>query len=85
MNFGTAFVIGVVASLSSCAAVVGGLLLSMSATFAREGDKVKPQLLFHIGRILSFFVLGGIIGVIGSAFTLNTTTSFVLGLIIGIS
>jgi hypothetical protein len=28
-------------------AVVGGLLLSMSATFAKEGDKVKPQLMFH--------------------------------------
>ena len=84
MTFGTAFIIGIVASLSSCAAVVGGLLLSMSATFAREGDRVKPQLLFHGGRILAFFVLGGIIGVIGSAFTLNTTASFVLGLIIGL-
>lgn len=84
MTFGTAFIIGVVASLSSCAAVVGGLLLSMSATFAKEGDRVRPQLLFHVGRILAFFVFGGIIGAIGLVFTLNVLTSFILSLIIGV-
>lgn len=84
VTYGTAFVIGVIASLSTCMAVVGGLVLSMSATFAKEGDKVKPQLMFHIGRIVSFFILGGVIGAIGSAFTLNTSATFILGLIIGI-
>ncbi|MCX6702106.1 MAG: sulfite exporter TauE/SafE family protein [Candidatus Zambryskibacteria bacterium] len=84
MTYSTAFIIGVIASLSSCAAVVGGLLLSMSATFAKEGDKIKPQLLFHGGRIISFFILGGVIGTIGSAFTLSTLASFILGLTIGI-
>lgn len=84
ITYGTAFVIGIIASLSTCMAVVGGLLLSMSATFAKEGDKVKPQLLFHGGRIVSFFVLGGVIGAIGSAFTLNTYTTFILGLVIGL-
>lgn len=83
VTYGTAFVIGIIASLSTCMAVVGGLLLSLSATFAKEGDKIKPQLLFHGGRIVSFFVLGGIIGAIGSAFTLNTSATFILGLIIG--
>jgi sulfite exporter TauE/SafE/copper chaperone CopZ len=82
-NYGTAFLIGIVASVSSCMAVVGGLLLSMSATFAKEGDKFKPQILFHSGRIISFFILGGVIGLIGSAFTLNSTVTFILGLIIG--
>lgn len=84
VSYGTAFVIGIIASLSTCMAVVGGLLLSMSATFAKEGDKVKPQLLFHGGRIVTFFVLGGVIGAIGSAFALNTSMTFILSLIIGI-
>lgn len=84
VNYGTAFIIGIVASLSSCMAVVGGLILSMSATFAKEGDKVKPQIMFHIGRIVSFFILGGVIGAIGSAFTLNTNTTFILGIIIAL-
>lgn len=82
VSYGTAFVIGIIASLSTCMAVVGGLVLSMSATFAKEGDKVKPQLLFHAGRLLSFFVLGGVIGAAGSAFALSTTATFALGLLI---
>jgi len=83
-TYGTAFVIGIIASLSTCMAVVGGLVLSMSATFAKEGDKIKPQLMFHGGRIVSFFLLGGVIGAIGSAFTLNTSATFILSLIIGL-
>jgi sulfite exporter TauE/SafE/copper chaperone CopZ len=84
ITFSTVFFIGVIASLSTCMAVVGGLVLSMSATFAKEGDKIKPQLMFHIGRVVSFFVLGGVIGAIGSAFTLNTTSTFILNIIIGV-
>lgn len=84
VSYGTAFVVGVIASLSTCMAVVGGLVLSMSATFAKEGDRVRPQLMLHGGRLVSFFVLGGVIGAIGSAFALTTSASFVLGLVIGI-
>lgn len=84
VTYGTAFVIGIIASLSTCMAVVGGLLLSMSATFAREGNTLKPQLMFHGGRIISFFILGGVIGAIGSAFTLNTSATFVMSFLIGI-
>lgn len=82
VSYGTAMLIGVVASLSTCMAVVGGLVLSMSATFAKEGDRVKPQILFHVGRLASFFILGGVIGAIGSAFTLNTMATFILYMVI---
>ncbi len=84
ISYGTVFLIGIVASLSTCMAVVGGLVLSMSATFAKEGDRVRPQLMFHGGRLISFFILGGVIGVIGSAFTLSSFSTFILSLIIGI-
>jgi len=84
VSYGTAFIIGIIASLSSCMAVVGGLLLSMSATFAKEGDKIRPQIMFHLGRIISFFILGGVIGVVGSAFQLNAIGSFILGLLIAL-
>lgn len=84
VTYGTVFIIGIIASLSTCMAVVGGLVLSMSATFAKEGDKIKPQLMFHGGRIVSFFILGGIIGAVGSAFTLSASLTFILSLIIGI-
>lgn len=84
VTYGTAFIIGIVASLSTCMAVVGGLVLSMSATFAKDGDKIKPQIMFHIGRIVSFFILGGVIGALGSAFTLNSLATFILSFVIGL-
>jgi hypothetical protein len=84
VGWGTAFIIGVIASLSTCMAVVGGLVLSVSVSFAKTGDKVKPQLLFHLGRLLSFFILGGVIGSIGSAFQLGANGTFLLGVIVGI-
>ena len=51
VTYSTAFLVGVVASLSTCMAIVGGLVLSISATFARLGDRAKPQALFHVGRV----------------------------------
>lgn len=84
VSYGTAFVVGLIASISTCMAVVGGLVLSMSANFAKEGDKVRPQVLFHVGRLVSFFILGGVIGAIGSAFQLGALGTFVLGLIVAL-
>lgn len=83
MTYGTVFLIGVIASLSTCMAVVGGLVLSMSATFAKGGDNIKPQLMFHIGRIVSFFVLGGLIGTLGAVFTLSVGVMSVVSIAIG--
>lgn len=84
VTYGTAFVVGLIASVSTCMAVVGGLVLSMSANFAKEGDKVRPQMLFHVGRLVSFFILGGVIGAIGSAFQLGGTGTFILSFLVGI-
>ncbi|TSC61754.1 MAG: Uncharacterized protein G01um101448_327 [Parcubacteria group bacterium Gr01-1014_48] len=82
VTYGTAFVIGLIASVSTCMAVIGGLVLSMSANFAKEGDKIRPQLFFHTSRLVSFFVLGGVIGALGSTFTLGDTETFILNLLI---
>jgi uncharacterized protein len=84
MSFSTAFIVGLVASLSTCMAVVGGLVLSMSANFAKEGDKVRPQVLFHVSRLVSFFVFGGVIGMIGSTVTLGGTGTLVLSSIVAL-
>lgn len=84
INYGTVFVIGLVASVSTCMAVVGGLVLSMSANFAKEGDKVRPQALFHVGRLVSFFVLGGAIGALGSAFQLDGTGTLISSILVGV-
>ena len=82
VTYGTAFIVGLIASVSTCMAVVGGIVLSLSASFAKEGDRVRPQAMFHIGRLVSFFVLGGVIGMLGSVFQLGATGAFVLGLVV---
>ncbi len=84
VNFSAAFGIGLVASVSSCLAVVGGLLLSVSAQYSKEGEKSGPQILFHAGRLVSFFLLGGVIGLIGSAFTLSGVATLILGTLVGL-
>jgi sulfite exporter TauE/SafE/copper chaperone CopZ len=84
VSYGTAFLIGLIASVSTCMAVVGGLVLSMSANFAKEDDKVRPQVLFHVGRLISFFILGGVIGALGSTLQLGATGTFILNLVVAI-
>ncbi|OGZ45523.1 MAG: hypothetical protein A3C84_04255 [Candidatus Ryanbacteria bacterium RIFCSPHIGHO2_02_FULL_48_12] len=84
VTYGTAFIIGLIASVSTCMAVVGGLVLSISANFAREGEKIRPQMLFHVGRLVSFFLLGGLAGLLGSLFTLGATGTFVLSFIVAL-
>lgn len=75
------FTIGIVASLSSCMAVVGGLVLSLSSNYAKE-NQTKPMIIFHISRIVGFFILGGVIGQLGSAFTLSPLMTFVLNTVL---
>ncbi len=79
----TSFIIGIIASLSSCLAVVGGLVLSLSAKVAQDdkGSKKKPFILFHTGRLFGFAILGGILGLIGEAIGVNFMLSSILGLI----
>src|SRR3989338_1119870 len=87
VTYATAFFIGIIASLSTCMAVVGGLVLSMSATASHElrsAGTLASAVYFHVGRIVAFFILGGIIGAVGSAFQLGTTGTFILGLLIGL-
>lgn len=82
LSYGTAFMIGVVASLSTCMAVVGGLVLSMSSSYAKRGDTIRPHLLFHASRLVTFFVLGGAIGALGTAFQLSIGASFALNMLV---
>lgn len=84
VSYGAAALIGVVASLSTCMAVVGGLALSVSSNFAKSGDNAKPQLYFHLGRLIAFFVLGGMIGALGAVFELSATATTVLSLTVGV-
>lgn len=83
VNYGAAFFIGIIASVSTCMAVVGGLVLSMSASFAKKGQRIMPQAIFHLSRLVSFFILGGLIGAMGSVFQIGFWGHALLSLIVG--
>ncbi len=80
----TALLVGLVASVSTCLAVVGALVLSVSATYAHEGKGVRPQLYFHIGRLVGFFILGGILGLVGEAVQPSLFGSAILGAMVSV-
>src|SRR5204863_3903976 len=77
MSYGLVVLIGLVASVSSCIAVTGGLLVAVAAKYneatgSRPGvQRLKPLIYFNAGRIVSYTLLGGAIGALGSALTLS--------------
>jgi sulfite exporter TauE/SafE/copper chaperone CopZ len=82
MSLALVFLIGIVASLSSCMAIAGGLVLSISSSYAKGKDRIWPLILFHGARIIGFFLLGGVVGLIGIAFKLTPRFYFVTSIIL---
>lgn len=77
------FVLGLIAGISSCAALIGGLLLSLTKKWNdlysnndSKFTKSAPHIMFHLGRILSFFFLGAVLGLIGEVISINNTLLF---------
>ena len=82
-TYGTSFIIWLIASVSSCLAVVGGVVLALGAIYSRSSS-FRPHTLFHIGRLAWFFVLGWVLGVVWSAFQISPVVSTVLNMIIAV-
>lgn len=83
------FLFGLIAGVSSCAALVGGLVLSMSKQWLSmygEGNssaKSEPHILFNVGRVVGYGLFGAILGFVGNFFRLSP--SFSAMLVIGVS
>ncbi len=89
-TFGGIFLIGLVAGTSSCLAVTGGLLLSVAAKYNETNaslsrwQKFKPLLYFNAGRLVSYFLFGGLIGMLGRSITLSPRTTGYLNIFVAI-
>lgn len=87
MGYGFVFVIGLVAAVSTCIATTGGLLVAVATKYSeahpelRGYQRFRPHIYFNIGRIISYTVLGGVAGAIGSTLTLSPTTTGILTII----
>ena len=83
-NLLTVALIGLTAGFSTCMALIGGIVLGVSARFSQSHlgasaiEKFKPHLFFNLGRIVSYTILGGAIGLLGSFFQFSGTS---LGLV----
>ncbi|OGZ63486.1 MAG: hypothetical protein A2812_02790 [Candidatus Staskawiczbacteria bacterium RIFCSPHIGHO2_01_FULL_36_16] len=81
---------GFLAGMSSCAALVGGIVLSMSKQWnslysedQSASKKLQPHIMFNAGRVISYVVLGGVLGMIGSR--LQISPQFTAFLIVAVS
>lgn len=80
VSYGVAILIGLVASVSSCLAVVGAVVIAFSEKYQSERNSfyesaIRPNIFFHMGRLGTFFALGGILGAVGGE--LNISGNFV--------
>lgn len=73
------FVVGVFTSLH-CVGMCGGIMLSQSISTEDKTkfESLKPALFYNLGRVVSYTILGGIVGALGSVFSLSL--SFKAGL-----
>lgn len=73
----TALMIGLTAGLSTCMALIGGLVLGISAQHAKRYpnttlmQRFRPHIAFNVGRIIGFTLFGAAIGAVGSALQLS--------------
>jgi len=85
------FLVGITAGLSTCMALVGGLILGISARHAENHpeatamQKFRPHLFFNAGRIVSYALLGGMLGLLGSFLQFSGTTMGILIILVGIA
>jgi sulfite exporter TauE/SafE/plastocyanin domain-containing protein/copper chaperone CopZ len=84
-SYAVLFVVGILTSIH-CVGMCGGIMLSQ--TLSRESktkfDAIEPALLYNIGRVISYTILGGIIGALGSVFSLSITAKATLEIFAGV-
>ena len=84
-----ALTLGLTAGVSTCMAMVGGLVLGISASHAARlaaagttlpsfAARMRPHVVFNVGRIIGFGLLGALLGALGSSLSLPTRMMAVL-------
>jgi uncharacterized protein len=91
VNVFIALVLGIVASLSTCLALVGGIVMSFGEAYPIAPDRkhptlsrLVPHLYFHLGRVVGFALLGGLLGLIGKRLSYSVQFSGVLTIFVAV-
>ncbi len=85
LTFPIAFVVGLVASISTCLAVTWWIIVWYAESVETEKN-FRTQFAFHAGRFIAFIVGGALLGLIGSQFSwswlLNAGFSILVGVVL---
>lgn len=87
MGYGVLFVVGALTSLH-CIAMCGGINLSQCMAYANTGDdkvsKLMPSFLYNAGRVVSYTIIGGIVGAIGSVVSFSGMAKGIVAVLAGV-
>ena len=93
MGYGVLFVIGLLTSLH-CISMCGGINLSQclvtdiqtleSNPTKRWMQKIKPSFLYNGGRVISYTIIGGLVGALGSVVTFSGMAKGMITIVTGI-
>ena len=88
MGYGLLFTVGLLTSLH-CIAMCGGINLCQCVSYS-EGNcctiplaKLKPSLLYNAGRVISYTLIGGMVGALGSVISFTGQTKGIVAIIAG--
>lgn len=89
MGYGMLFVIGLLTS-THCVAMCGGINLSQCVPYKttqganRKISALTPSILYNSGRVISYTVIGGLVGALGSAISFTNTGKGIIAVLAGI-
>ncbi|MEA4924629.1 MAG: sulfite exporter TauE/SafE family protein [Syntrophomonadaceae bacterium] len=89
MSYGILFMVGILTSLH-CVSMCGGINLSQCVAHDTENNRadglarLKPSFWYNLGRVISYTIIGGIAGALGSAVSFSGTARGVVAIAAGI-
>lgn len=91
LSYGAIFVVGLIAAMSTCIAVTGGLLVALAAKYNEAHpnltprQKMRPLIYFNVGRVVSYAMLGGAMGMLGGVVGYSPKISGALTIIVAVA
>ncbi len=84
-SYAVLFIAGLLTSIH-CVGMCGGIMLSQTVgnESTTKFEAMKPSLLYNAGRVISYTILGGVIGAVGSVFSLSFKSKAAVQIIAGI-
>lgn len=86
---GAAIILGLIASVSTCAAVTGSLVLAAASRYRQAHPQLtgqqrfRPHIYFNLGRVVGYAGFGVLVGLVGSAITLSPAAAGIFTLVVG--